>query len=154
MKIFNEYLEKSVNEARGIIDEPLKEDLETIKKHINSSIFKSYKVKIDTFSMQRAYEESQIFISNSLVDASLGVFGPAIDYVQIHLVVKNIPGKSNSKEIEVLICYTTKYKINNSFPAGKYLLQDGSIRYVSVEENKPIDDVGESKFAVASHEEI
>lgn len=154
MRSFTEYLAAKINEARGITEEPLKEDLETIKKHINNVIFKPYKIKIENFFLHGDYGDSQVFKSNSMSGASLGVFGPAIEYVQVHLSVSDFPGKSNSKNIELLIRYTTKQDINNSFQAGSYILQDGSIRYISAEENKPIEEVGESKFAIVSHEEI
>jgi hypothetical protein len=90
----------------------------------------------------------------SITGVGLGIFGPAIEYAQINLVMSNIAGKSNAKEIELLIKFTTKNNLNNSFPSGKYLLQDATIRFISTEENMPIEEVGESKFAVLSHEEI
>ena len=40
MRIFEDYKKRKVNEAKLIAGEPLKEDLETIKKHINSVIIK------------------------------------------------------------------------------------------------------------------
>ena len=154
MRSFKDYKEKKVNEAKSIAGEPLKEDLETIKKHINSVILKPYKVKIEVLSLHRDYGDSQTFISNPITGSTLGIFGPAIDYAQINLVISNLVGKSNAKEIELLIKYTTKSNLNNSFPAGKYLLQDAIIRYISSEENMPIEEVGESKYSVLSHEEI
>lgn len=154
MKIFKEYKNDKVNEAKLISGEPLKDDLEMIKKHINSVILKPYKVKAEIFSLHRDFGDSQTFVSNPISGSGLGVFGPIIEYTQLHLVVSNLPNKSNSKEIELLIRYTTKNNINNSFPCGKYILQDGSIRYINFEENKPIEEVGESKYAVLSHEEI
>jgi hypothetical protein len=154
MRIFEEYKKNKVNEAKVIAGEPLKEDLETIKKHINSVVLKPYKVKVEILSLHRDYGDSQTFTSNPLSGGALGIFGPAIEYAQINLVVSNLVGKQNAKEIELLIRYTTKNNLNNSFPAGKYTLQDGSIRYISSEENMPIEEVGESKFAVISHEEI
>jgi hypothetical protein len=154
MKIFEEYKKTKVNEAKMISGEPLKDDLETIKKHLNSVVLKPYKVKLEILSLHRDYGDSQTFTSNPLSGASLGIFGPAIEYAQINLVVSNLVGKQNAKEIEVLIRYTTKNNLNNSFPAGKYTLQDSSIRFISNEENMPIEEVGESKFAIVSHEEI
>lgn len=154
MRIFEEYKKTKVNEAKIIAGEPLKDDLETIKKHINSVVLKPYKVKVEILALHRDYGESQTFTSNPLSGATLGVFGPAIEYAQINLVVSNITGKSNAKEVELLIRYTTKSNLNNSFPAGKYTLLDGYIRFISSEENMPIEEVGESKFAVISHEEI
>lgn len=154
MRIFKEYKAEKVNEAKGIAGEPLKEDLESIKKHLNSVILKPYKVKIEVLSLHRDYGESQTFISNPITGAGLGIFGPAIEYGQVNLVISNLAGKSNAKEIELLIKFTTKNNLNNSFPAGKYLLQDATIRFISSEENMPIEEVGESKFAVLSHEEI
>jgi len=154
MRIFEEYKKTKVNEAKVIAGEPLKEDLETIKKHINSVVLKPYKVKVEVLSLHRDYGDSQTFTSNPLSGAGLGVFGPAIEYAQINLVVSNISGKSNAKEIELLIRFTTKSNLNNSFPAGKYTLIDGAIRYINSEENMPIEEVGESKFAIVSHEEI
>lgn len=154
MRIFEDYKKKKLNEAKLIAGEPLKEDLETIKKHINNVVFKPYKIKVEIFSLYRDFGESQTFVSNPISGSSLGIFGPIIEYSQLHLVVSNLPNKSNSKEIELLIRYTTKNNLNNSFPCGKYILQDGSIRYISNEENKPIEEVGESKFAVVSHDEI
>lgn len=154
MRIFKEYKAEKVNEAKAIAGEPLKEDLESIKKHINSVVLKPYKVKIEVLSLHRDYAESQTFISNPITGAGLGIFGPAIEYAQINLVISNLAGKSNAKEIELLIKFTTKNNLNNSFPAGKYLLQDATIRFISSEENMPIEEVGESKFAVLSHEEI
>jgi hypothetical protein len=109
---------------------------------------------LEILSLHRDYGDSQTFTSNPLSGASLGIFGPAIEYAQINLVVSNLVGKQNAKEIEVLIRYTTKNNLNNSFPAGKYTLQDSSIRFISNEENMPIEEVGESKFAIVSHEEI
>lgn len=154
MRIFKEYKAEKVNEAKVIAGEPLKEDLESIKKHINSVVLKPYKVKIEVLSLHRDYGESQTFISNPITGVGLGIFGPAIEYAQINLVISNLAGKSNAKEIELLIKFTTKNNLNNSFPAGKYLLQDATIRFISSEENMPIEEVGESKFAVLSHEEI
>ena len=154
MRIFKEYKAEKVNEAKSIAGEPLKEDLESIKKHINSVVLKPYKVKIEVLSLDRDYGESQTFISNPITGVGLGIFGPAIEYAQINLVISNLAGKSNAKEIELLIKFTTKNNLNNSFPAGKYLLQDATIRFISSEENMPIEEVGESKFAVLSHEEI
>jgi hypothetical protein len=154
MRIFKEYKAEKVNEAKSIAGEPLKEDLESIKKHINSVVLKPYKVKIEVLSLHRDYDESQTFISNPITGVGLGIFGPAIEYAQINLVMSNIAGKSNAKEIELLIKFTTKNNLNNSFPSGKYLLQDATIRFISTEENMPIEEVGESKFAVLSHEEI
>ena len=154
MRIFKEYKAEKVNEAKSIAGEPLKEDLESIKKHINSVVLKPYKVKIEVLSLHRDYGESQTFISNPITGVGLGIFGPAIEYAQINLVISNLAGKSNAKEIELLIKFTTKNNLNNSFPSGKYLLQDATIRFISSEENMPIEEVGESKFAVLSHEEI
>lgn len=154
MKIFEEYKKEKVNEAKIYAGEPLKEDLETIKKHINSVILKPYKVKVEILSLHRDFGDSQTFISNPISGSNLGIFGPAIEYVQLNLVVSNLSGKSNAKEIEFLIRYTTKSNLNNSFPSGKYILQDGVIQFVNAEENKPIEEVGESKFAISSHEEI
>jgi hypothetical protein len=154
MRIFKEYKDQKVNEAKAIAGEPLKEDLESIKKHINNVVLKPYKVKVEVLSLHRDYGDSQTFISNPVTGAGLGIFGPAIEYAQINLVISNLVGKSNAKEIELLIKYTTKNNLNNSFPAGKYLLQDATIRFISSEENMPIEEVGESKFAVLSHEEI
>jgi hypothetical protein len=154
MRIFKEYREQKVKEAKSVAGEPLKEDLESIKKHINSVVLKPYKVKIEILSLHRDYGDSQTFISNPITGTGLGIFGPSIEYAQINLVISNLAGKSNAKEIELLIKYTTKNNLNNSFPAGKYLLQDATIRYISSEENMPIEEVGESKFAVLSHEEI
>lgn len=154
MRIFKEYKEQKVNEAKSVAGEPLKEDLESIKKHINSVVLKPYKVKVEILSLHRDYGDSQTFISNPITGSGLGIFGPAIEYAQINLVIANLAGKSNAKEIELLIKYTTKNNLNNSFPSGKYLLQDATIRFISSEENMPIEEVGESKFAVVSHEEI
>jgi hypothetical protein len=154
MRIFKEYKEQKVNEAKSVAGEPLKEDLESIKKHINNVVLKPFKVKVEVLSLHRDYGESQTFISNPISGAGLGIFGPAVEYGQVNLVISNLSGKSNAKEIDLLIKYTTKNNLNNSFPAGKYLLQDATIRYVSPEENMPIEEVGESKFAVLSHEEI
>ena len=154
MKIFEEYKKGKTNEAKLYAGDPLKEDMETIKKHINLVILKPYKVKAEIFSLHRDFGDSQTFISNPISGAGLGVFGPAIEYVQLNLVVSNLPNKSNAKEIEFLIRYTTKSNLNNSFPTGKYILQDGVIQFVSSEENKPIEEVGESNFAVSSNDEI
>ena len=75
MRIFKEYKAEKVNEAKSIAGEPLKEDLESIKKHINSVVLKPYKVKIEVLSLHRDYGESQTFISNPITGVGLGIFG-------------------------------------------------------------------------------